>query len=70
MTTEENDDDGFRRVYELLGSLVDAVNEIRKRHAMVLAGPELITLVAIENEESDLGRDVHLLERQLRSHQV
>lgn len=69
MTTEENDD-GFRRVYELLDSLVSAVSDLRRRHAMVLAGPEVVTLVAIETEESDLERDLHRLERQVRSHQI
>ena len=67
MTAEESDD-GFRRVYEVLSNLVDAVNEVRRRHAMVIAGPEVVTLVAIENEESDLERDLHRLERQVRSH--
>jgi hypothetical protein len=67
VTTEENDD-GFRRVYELLSDLVTEIDRIRKRHVSVLAGPELVTLTAIVGEEDNLDRDVHRLERQLRSH--
>jgi len=65
---DDDDDDGFRRVYELLGRLVAEINDIRRRHATLIAGPELITLTAIVGEEDNLDRDVHRLEKQLRSH--
>jgi len=64
----DDDDDDFRRVYELLNDLVTEIDRIRKRHVAVIAGPELITLTAIVGEEGNLDRNVHRLERQLRSH--
>jgi len=66
---EETDGDGFREVYDLLGKLVTAIERVRKNHALVVAGPELVTLVAIEGDERNLEWDVHRLERQIRAHQ-
>lgn len=66
----EDSDESFRRVYDLLAQLVTAIDDVRRTHVGVVSGPELITLTAIVGEERDLDRDVHRLERQLRSHEV
>lgn len=68
--TEEESDESFREIYDLLAKLIAAVDNVRRAHACVVSGPELITLTAIVGEEADLSRDVHRLERQLRSHQL
>lgn len=69
MTNDESDE-SFRRVYDLLAELTAAVDHVRRVHAGVVSGPELITLTAIVGEEAVLDANVHRLEKQVRAHQV
>lgn len=68
MTGDESDE-SFREVYDLLAKLVEAVDNVRRTHAGVVSGPELVTLTAIVGDERALDNDVRRLEKQLRVHQ-
>lgn len=61
--------DRFRRIYNYLNSIATEVSEIRRTYIMIMSGPDLNTVIDIEDDERDLDRDLHRLEKLIKMHQ-